>query len=65
MILVLTYKPTSTSKQHAGLVSITAGCGNMECGSAVATGFIGGLVYQGLRELLQFETESDGLVYLS
>ena len=30
-----------------GLVSITAGCGNMECGSAVATGFVGGLVYQG------------------
>ena len=26
----------------AGLVSITAGCGNMECGSAVATGLIGG-----------------------
>ena len=26
----------------AGLVSITAGCGNMESGSAVATGSIGG-----------------------
>ena len=30
-----------------GLVSITAGCGNMECGSAVATGFIGAFVYMG------------------
>ena len=31
----------------AGLVSITAGCGNMESGCAVATGFVGALVYQG------------------
>ena len=37
----------------AGLVSITAGCGNMECGSAFATGFVGGLVYVGSSMLLQ------------
>jgi len=37
----------------AGLVSITAGCGNMECGSAVATGFIGAFVYMGSSMLLQ------------
>lgn len=30
----------------AGLVSITAGCGNMESGSAFATGFVGAIVYQ-------------------
>lgn len=37
----------------AGLVSITAGCGSMECGSAFATGLIGGFVYQGASMLLQ------------
>jgi len=37
----------------AGLVSITAGCGNMECGSAFATGLVGGIVYQGASMLLQ------------
>eukprot|EP00438_Fugacium_kawagutii_P009461 Skav202072 [mRNA] locus=scaffold1138:758631:772677:- [translate_table: standard] len=36
-----------------GLVSITAGCGNMESGSAVATGVVGGLVYQAASMLLQ------------
>ena len=34
----------------AGLVSITAGCGSMECGSACFTGFMGALVYQGPSE---------------
>ena len=37
----------------AGLVSITAGCGNMECGSAFATGFVGALIYQAASMLLQ------------
>ncbi|CAJ1443252.1 unnamed protein product [Effrenium voratum] len=37
----------------AGLVSITAGCGNMECGSAFATGLVGALVYQLSSMLLQ------------
>eukprot|EP00438_Fugacium_kawagutii_P034068 Skav205989 [mRNA] locus=scaffold2084:42327:45402:+ [translate_table: standard] len=37
----------------AGLVSITAGCGNMESGSAVATGVIGAIVYQAASMLLQ------------
>jgi len=36
----------------AGLVSITAGCGNMECGCAFATGLVGALVYQGASTLL-------------
>lgn len=36
----------------AGLVSITAGCGSMECGSACFTGFMGALVYQGASMLL-------------
>ncbi|CAJ1399571.1 unnamed protein product, partial [Effrenium voratum] len=37
----------------AGLVSITAGCGNMESGSAFATGLIGAIVYQSASMLLQ------------
>ena len=36
----------------AGLVSITAGCGNMECGSAVLTGFIGAFFYMAASMLL-------------
>jgi len=36
----------------AGLVSITAGCGNVESGSAVAIGFVGAFVYQGASMLL-------------
>eukprot|EP00931_Biecheleriopsis_adriatica_P012127 TRINITY_DN11322_c0_g1_i2.p1 TRINITY_DN11322_c0_g1~~TRINITY_DN11322_c0_g1_i2.p1 ORF type:complete len:573 (-),score=134.54 TRINITY_DN11322_c0_g1_i2:169-1887(-) len=36
----------------AGLVSITAGCGNMESGSAFATGLLGAFVYQGASMLL-------------
>eukprot|EP00435_Cladocopium_sp_Y103_P048000 s1469_g14.t1 len=36
----------------AGLVSITAGCGNMECGSAFLTGFMGGVIYQAASMLL-------------
>ncbi|CAE7242652.1 AMT1-1 [Symbiodinium sp. CCMP2592] len=37
----------------AGLVSITAPCGNVECGSAFAIGFIGALVYQAASMFLQ------------
>ena len=36
-----------------GLVSITAGCGNMECGSAFATGVVGAIVYQAASILLK------------
>eukprot|EP00439_Symbiodinium_sp_Y106_P063379 s1557_g9.t2 len=36
----------------SGLVSITAGCGNMECGSAILTGFIGAFFYQAASSLL-------------
>jgi len=37
----------------AGLVSITAPCGNVECGSAVLIGMIGAFIYQGSSMLLQ------------
>jgi len=37
----------------AGLVSITAPCGNVECGSAFAIAIIGGFVYEGASSLLR------------
>ena len=37
----------------AGLGSITAGCGNAECGSAFAIRLLGAFVYQGSSVLLQ------------
>mmetsp|Transcript_97047 Transcript_97047/g.283617 ORF Transcript_97047/g.283617 Transcript_97047/m.283617 type:complete len:556 (-) Transcript_97047:207-1874(-) len=37
----------------AGLVSITAGCGNLESGSALAAALIGAFVYQGASSLLR------------
>jgi len=37
----------------AGLVSITAPCGNVECGSAVAIALIGGLIYEGASMLMK------------
>jgi len=37
----------------AGLVSVTAPCGNVECGSAFAIAIIGGLLYQGVSMLMR------------
>jgi len=37
----------------AGLVSITAGCGNVENGSAFVIGLVGAFIYQGTSMLLQ------------
>jgi len=37
----------------AGLVSITAPCGNVACGSAVLIGALGGLIYQATSMLIQ------------
>merc|ERR1719262_1967373 len=36
-----------------GLVSITAGCGNVESGSAVLIGFVGGCIYVGSSMLVK------------
>jgi len=38
----------------AGLVSITAGCGNVETGSAIAIGIVGAFVFQGVSMLVKF-----------
>jgi Amt family ammonium transporter len=38
----------------AGLVSITAPCGTVECGSAFVIGIIGAFVFQGAASLLKF-----------
>ena len=35
----------------AGLVSITAGCGNMDCGSAIFTGMLGSCIFVGSSKL--------------
>eukprot|EP00933_Yihiella_yeosuensis_P013983 TRINITY_DN12715_c0_g2_i1.p1 TRINITY_DN12715_c0_g2~~TRINITY_DN12715_c0_g2_i1.p1 ORF type:complete len:573 (+),score=121.59 TRINITY_DN12715_c0_g2_i1:83-1720(+) len=37
----------------AGLVSVTAPCGNVECGSAFGIALVGGCLYQGASMLLQ------------
>merc|ERR1712048_424050 len=37
----------------AGLVSITAGCGNLDCGAAFLVAVIGGLIYQGASILMK------------
>jgi Amt family ammonium transporter len=37
----------------AGLVSVTAGCGNIECGSAFVIGVTGGFVYFGAAKMLK------------
>merc|ERR1719318_218998 len=42
----------------AGLVSVTAPCGNVECGSAFLIGLIGGALYQG-TSLLVFKMKID------
>mmetsp|Transcript_34731 Transcript_34731/g.53975 ORF Transcript_34731/g.53975 Transcript_34731/m.53975 type:complete len:547 (+) Transcript_34731:69-1709(+) len=43
----------------AGLVSITAGCGNVESGSALWIGFIGGIIYQGSSMALKMAKVDD------
>jgi len=45
----------------AGLVSITAGCGNVECGTAWAIGLLGGFVYVGASKGLQLLKVDDPL----
>ena len=43
---------------RAGLVSITAPCGNVECGSAFAIALIGAFVYQGPKPMELVESGS-------
>jgi len=43
----------------AGLVSITAPCGNVECGSAFGIAIMGGLIYQGASSLLKLMKVDD------
>jgi len=45
----------------AGLVSITAGCGNVECGSAFTIGIIGALIFQGASSGLKIAGVDDPL----
>lgn len=45
----------------AGLVSITAGCGNLETGAAFTVGLIGSLIYCGAAALLKFVKIDDPL----
>merc|ERR1719230_2510619 len=42
-----------------GLVSITAGCGNVDCGWAVFIGAVGGLVFQGASSSLKMAKVDD------
>eukprot|EP00440_Ansanella_granifera_P015038 gb/GFBE01016347.1/.p1 GENE.gb/GFBE01016347.1/~~gb/GFBE01016347.1/.p1 ORF type:complete len:548 (+),score=129.65 gb/GFBE01016347.1/:1-1644(+) len=43
----------------AGLVSITAPCGNVECGSAFAIGLLGAFFYQGASSLMRLVKVDD------
>eukprot|EP00415_Alexandrium_ostenfeldii_P001218 UN1218 len=45
----------------AGLVSITAPCSNIDTGSAVAVGLIGGLIFQGTSSLMELVKIDDPL----
>eukprot|EP00933_Yihiella_yeosuensis_P021999 TRINITY_DN1731_c0_g3_i2.p1 TRINITY_DN1731_c0_g3~~TRINITY_DN1731_c0_g3_i2.p1 ORF type:complete len:477 (-),score=111.63 TRINITY_DN1731_c0_g3_i2:454-1845(-) len=43
----------------AGLVSVTAPCGNIECGSAFGVAIVGGLLYEGASRLLKLAKIDD------